>query len=99
MGVKLSNFDFLINFPNLKYFCLEAAEYQNNVIDIRDTKIKYFIASHIRNNENIILMRNDTLDEFICLYSDIILDNNHNIKVIDNYTDFINEPKYFRLFD
>jgi hypothetical protein len=99
MGVKLNNFDFLVNFPNLKYLGLEVLEYQNNVMDIRGTKIKYLIVSHIRNNENIILKRNDILEEFICFYSNIILDNNSNIKIINNYEDFVKEPKHFKLFD
>jgi hypothetical protein len=99
MEVDLNNLDFLINFPNLKYLGFEGIKYKNNITDIRKTRIKYFIVSHVKYDGNIILKQDGALEEFICFYSDIVLDSDRNIKIINNYNDFVNEPKYFKLFD
>jgi hypothetical protein len=96
---ELNDLDFLINLPNLKYLGLQAMNYNNNVMDLRNTQIKYLIVSYIWTNETIEIIRNNYLEEFIYFYSNIVLNDNQNIKIIDNYNDFRFEQKHFSLFD
>jgi hypothetical protein len=97
-GAKIDSMEFLNNFPNLKYLGLQSIEYNNNIMDLKNTLIKYFIVSYIRTKETIKLLRNNYLEEFICFYSDIKIDNSSDIKIINNYNDFIGEMQYFELF-
>ena len=96
--ITLENMNFLSNFPNLKYLGLQSITYNSNIMDLTNTQIIYFIVSYIRSTETIELLRNYNLNEFIVFFSDIILNENQNIKIINNYNDFINEPQHLRLF-
>ena len=96
--VTLENMDFLQNFPNLRHLGLQSITFNGANMDLSNTQIRYFIVSHIRSADTIELIRNNYLEEFIYFFSNIVLNNSQNIRIINNHNDFRNEPTHFRLF-
>jgi hypothetical protein len=96
-GAEIDSMGFLENFPNLKYLGLQSIDYNSNIMDLKNTSIKYFIVGHIRTKDTIRLLRSNSLEEFICLYSDIKINDDRNVNI--KYNDFVGKNRYFKLFD
>ena len=96
--ITLANMDFLLYFPKLKYLGLQSIKYNCTKMDFKNSQIQYFIVSYIQSDNEIKLVKNNNLKDFVIFYSNIKIEDNQDVKIIDNYNDFINEQKYFKRF-